>query len=138
MRQNAISVARHNYIGKKGEEIAAEYLASKGYSICERNWREGKSELDIIAMDSLTLVFVEVKTRTSNQYGHPEEFITPSKIRNMAKAADAYISALPHQPEVRFDIISVVIPRDASEEYQIKHIEDAFLPYTQNSIGYGY
>lgn len=131
-------MARHNDTGKKGEEIAAAYLASKGYSIRERNWRSGRQELDIIAMDSLELVIVEVKTRTGEEYGAPEEFITPAKIRNIARAADAYLTSLPHQVEVRFDIITVVIPPDGSEDCQIEHIKDAFIPYTQNSITYGY
>lgn len=123
-------MAFHNDIGKTGEEMAAEYLMSKGYAICERNWRSGKKEIDIIAMDSLQLVIVEVKTRTSDFYGEPEEFITPSKIRNMAKAADAYLSSLPHALDVRFDVISVVITDLPNRQYRIEHIEDAFLPYT--------
>ena len=131
-------VACHNDIGKKGEDIAVEYLTSKGYSICERNWRSGKKEIDIIAMDSLEVVIVEVKTRTSTEYGDPEEFVKPAKIRNIAQAADAYLSRLPHAVDVRFDIISVVIPQNQSGKYQIEHIKDAFYPYTQNFIRYGY
>lgn len=130
-------MARHNNIGKLGEDLAAEHLKSEGYAICERNWRSGKKEIDIIAMDSLEIVIVEVKTRTSEEYGEPEEFITPAKIRNIASAADAYLARLPHAFDVRFDIISVVFPPGREGEYKIEHIKDAFVPYTQNMDKYG-
>ncbi|MEG1999332.1 MAG: YraN family protein, partial [Bacteroidales bacterium] len=65
-------MAHHNNLGKSGEYIAKEYLASKGYAIRDVNWRSGKYELDIVAMDGLQLVVVEVKTRSTDEYGYPE------------------------------------------------------------------
>ena len=68
-------MAKHYDLGKKGEEIAANYLAEKGYKIIARNWRFGKDEIDIIAEHDNFLVIIEVKTRSSSDYGEPEEAV---------------------------------------------------------------
>lgn len=111
--------------GKKGEEIAGEYLTQKGYKILERNWTVGHLEVDLIAETEKELVIVEVKTRKSNLYGEPEEFVTKPKQRNLIRAANIYIQKTGNDKEVRFDIISVI--RDVVGE-SVKHIEDAFKP----------
>ncbi len=118
-------MADHNELGKIGEERAQKYLSEKGYKIRETNWVTGKLELDIIAEKDGMLVIVEVKTRSTEYFEHPEEAITLRKIRNLVSAAHDYIFKINWMGETRFDIISV-IPKGQS--YSIHHIEDAFLP----------
>lgn len=131
-------MAHHNNIGKSGEQLAKEYLTARGYAIRDQNWRSGKYELDIVAMDGLQLVVVEVKTRSTHEYGDPEDFIKPSKIRNIVNAADCYLQKLGHPLEVRFDVISVILNHEESDDYTIEHIKDAFMPGIQNTRSYGF
>ena len=95
--------------GNCGEEKAVEYLQSNGYTILERNWQIGHLEVDIIASNEDFLVIVEVKTRKSNTFGEPEEFVTLQKQRNLIRAAGAYITKFGITKEVRFDIVSVIL-----------------------------
>ena len=118
-------MARHNQLGKTGEERAAEYLISKGYIIRDINWRSGKMELDLVAYRDTTLVVVEVKTRSNLDFLRPEEAVTLRKIKNIVRATDAYIRLFNIPFEVRFDIITLV---GKEEPFEIEHIEDAFLP----------
>ena len=111
--------------GKKGEQMAAEYLISKGYRILETNWRAGKLEVDIIAIDADMLVFVEVKTRASSAFGEPEVFVDIAKQRHLIRAANIYIGKSGIDKEVRFDIVSVILSEGMKS---VKHIEDAFKP----------
>lgn len=121
-------MARHNEMGKWGEDVAAAYLRQKGYVIRERDWRSGKRDIDIIALtpDSLTVVFVEVKTRLPDSAMAPEEAVDAVKIRNLCVAADNYVKMYGVEEELRFDIITVVGTRGC--EPRIEHIEDAFNP----------
>lgn len=121
-------MARHNEMGKWGEDVAAAYLRQKGYVIRERDWRSGKRDVDIIALtpDSLTVVFVEVKTRLPDSATAPEEAVDAVKIRNLCVAADNYVKMYGVEEELRFDIITVVGTRGC--EPRIEHIEDAFNP----------
>ena len=91
-------MAQHNQLGKWGEEIACEKLITEGYAICERNWRVGSYEIDIIAMKGNRIVFVEVKTR-SNDYVDPLESIDNKKILYICRSANAYIKQydIPHE-----------------------------------------
>lgn len=114
-------MAAHNEFGIEGEDKAANYLIREGYVILDRNWRSGHKELDIVAEKDGILVVLEVKTRTSNKFGNPEEAVTPRKIRNTVLAADAYIRLNRIDLPVRFDIISILSNGDV-----INHIEDAF------------
>lgn len=118
-------MAEHNDFGRKGEDIAAEYLQKKGYKILERNWSLGKNEIDIIARDGKYIVVVEVKSRHSNYAGEPETAVTRDKQRSLVRAANAYINKMHFNEEVRFDIISILVVKGAE---QINHIEDAFYP----------
>lgn len=111
--------------GKKGEQVAAEYLLSKGYHILEQNWQAGHLEVDIIASTDEFLVVVEVKTRKSATFGEPEDFVTKQKQNNLIRAANIYINKTGIGKEVRFDIVSVIAGQDVS---QVKHIENAFQP----------
>ena len=117
-------MAEHNDLGKLGEERAQAYLSSKGYHIRHCNWFCDKLELDIVAEKDGWLVIVEVKTRSTETFEHPQEAITIKKIRNLVNAAYEYIFQFDWEGETRFDIISV-IPHGQS--FYIEHIEDAFL-----------
>ena len=117
-------MAEHNITGQKGEEMAAKFLADKGYSILETNWRFKNLEADIIATKSKILVIAEVKTRRSNYFGEPETFVNKQKQKNLIKTAQEYIQRNNLDLEVRFDIISIIMNDTSS----VKHIEDAFYP----------
>jgi putative endonuclease len=83
---------KRHHIGAWGEEIASQYLQTKGYRILARNWRTQEGEVDLVAQDGETVVFVEVKTRTSKEFGWPEESITVTKRRRLQRSALAYLS----------------------------------------------
>lgn len=118
-------MANHNTLGEIGEQRAQAYMREKGFNIKHMNWFAGKYELDIVAEKDGWLVVVEVKTRSTDTFEHPQEAITPRKIKNIVNAAQEYILQFDWQGETRFDVISV-IPHGQS--YRIEHIEDAFLP----------
>lgn len=116
-------MAQHNITGKEGEIFARKYLEQSGYLILETNWRVGKLEADIIAYKDNLIVFVEVKTRSSTDYGTPEEFVDLKKRKAYIHLANAYVVRHQRQEEVRFDIISVLI-KDGHPE--LKHLRNAF------------
>lgn len=118
-------MADHNKLGQSGEDLACEYLVRKGFRVLERNWRSGHKELDLVMMDHDTVVVVEVKTRTTGQYGHPTDAISPMKIRRTVQAADAFLRFLRLDNPVRFDVIAIV---GTGSAMHIEHIEDAFRP----------
>lgn len=112
-------------LGKSGEEAALRYLKNKKFRIIKRNFRFFRGEIDIIAYDAKTLVFMEVKTRSSKDFGLPEESVTPSKQRQIKKIARAFLAKNNLQVvECRFDVIS--LSYDKNEGYSINHIKDAF------------
>ncbi|MBA3664999.1 MAG: YraN family protein [Bacteroidetes bacterium] len=111
--------------GNWAEEKAVKFLLKKDYAILERNWRFKKYEVDIIAKDGNTMVFVEVKSRGSDAFGEPETAVTRKKQRFLVTAADQYIQANNIQLESRFDIISILV---INNNITVKHIEDAFYP----------
>ena len=120
-------MASHNEIGKKGEDIAAGFLESKGLHILDRNYRFERNEIDLVALqlEPAELIFVEVKTRSNTQLQHPEETVDPAKQKKIFRVADSYIyekqmSTVP----VRFDVIAIGM--DQPEHPLIHHIEDAF------------
>lgn len=119
-------MAKHLELGKKGEEIAVQFLIDKGYKVLETNWRHRRAELDIIAKDGEVLVFIEVKTRSSQYWGQPELAVTPKKERLMVDASGVYMEQIDHQWEVRFDIISVIVINEGQSE--VTHFKDAFFP----------
>jgi putative endonuclease len=116
-------MAQHNELGVKGETLALEHLKRKGYSILHTNWRYLKEEIDIVAMHSDMLVFVEVKTRSTDVFEDAQEAVPLSKQRSLVTAADAYIVQRDLAHEGRFDIIFIVI---SGERCTIEHMEDAF------------
>lgn len=117
-------MALHNELGNEGELRAQSYLRNKGYKIRAINWMFLKLELDIVAEKDDFLIIVEVKTRSTDTFEHPQEAITPKKIRNIVNAAHEYILQNNWQGETRFDVISV-IPK--GQTFVIEHVEDAFL-----------
>ena len=95
-------------LGKKGEELAAFYLKSQGYQIIEKNFKKRYGEIDLIALEKDTLVFIEVKTRWSKKFGPPEEAVTPRKLKSIIKTAQYYKMLYPELPEaMRIDVVAV-------------------------------
>ena len=117
-------MAEHYELGKKGEQLAVNYLINKGYKIVERNWRFQKAEIDIIATKDKILISVEVKTRSTNDFGNPQDFVTPKKIKLMVSAMNEYILNKDLNIELRFDIVAIT--KDKSS-FDIQHFKDAFL-----------
>ena len=117
-------MADHNELGKAGEEKAFEFLSAQGYRVIARNWRFRQKEVDIIAWDGDILVVVEVRTRTSSQWEHPRESITPAKIRFLVLATDDFIQQNKIDNRVRFDVVTCMPVNET--EWDIDHIKDAF------------
>lgn len=117
-------MAEHYELGKSGEQLAVNYLISKGYKIVERNWRFQKAEIDIIARKAETLIAVEVKTRSTKDFGNPQDFVNPKKIKLMVLAMNEYILHKDLDIELRFDIIAIT--KDESN-FDIEHFKNAFL-----------
>lgn len=118
-------MAAHNELGKWGEDLAADYLQHKGYTIIERDWKSGRRDLDIVAKNGNVIVFVEVKTRRNSLYGQPEEAVDYRKLQSLQQAINHYIKFRHISQEVRFDIISIVGTIGA--EPDIQHIQDVAL-----------
>jgi putative endonuclease len=112
-------------LGSKGEEKAIDWLKEHGFKILSVNWRDGRFEIDIVASLQDVLHFVEVKTRTSERYGFPEESVTKKKLMHLLKAGEAYQHANPGWKRVQYDVLSVQIRDDSSHEYVF--IEDVYL-----------
>lgn len=115
-----------NKLGADGEKIAVSFLRKKGYKILAQNWRHGHLEIDIIARRDNFLVVVEVKTRGSDTFGNPSQFVNTKKQRHLYKAIEEYIETSNYIGEVRFDIISIY---KEDNSWKIEHYEDAFYPY---------
>ena len=119
-------MAAHNDLGAMGEQFALEYLLEKNYQILETNWVCGHKEVDIIAKDGDTIVFVEVKTRHSKCLIDPEITVDSYKQRHLIWAANSYVNRYQYDNDVRFDIIAIIV--NPNNEKKIEHIEDAFYP----------
>jgi putative endonuclease len=120
-------MAKHLELGRKGEALAKAHLENTGYEILDENWTFGKAEIDLIAYKDKVIMFVEVKTRSGNGFGEPEDFVDNRKQKLLVTAADEYIYLMAHEGEVRFDIVSILF--DKQNNYILKHIEDAFWPH---------
>jgi len=119
-------MAQHNELGKKGEELAVDFLVKNGYTIRDKNWRYQKAEVDIIAEKEDILAVVEVKTRSSIDFGNPQDFVNPKKIKLLVAAIDEYVISKDLDIEVRFDIIAIV---KQNNKFVIEHLEDAFYHF---------
>jgi putative endonuclease len=118
-------MARHNRTGISGETIAVKYFAANGYKIMHRNWRHGRWEVDLIAEKTGILHFIEVKTRLSKSFGHPEEHVDNKKIQNLINAAEEYLYLHPEWQRIQFDILAITIMPGEPVEYFL--IEDVYL-----------
>ena len=110
-------------LGIEGEDLAVRFLKKKGYRIVSRNFKSSVGEMDIIAEDGDTLVFVEVKTRTDDSFGHPFEAVTPRKREKLRKVALSYLKHSRCEMASRFDILSI---ETDGASHTIEHIKDAF------------
>lgn len=119
-------MADHNDIGKWGENLVVDKLITEGYTVAERNWRSNHAEIDIIAIRGDEIIFVEVKTRSSDDYGNPLDAITPKKISNLARAVNAYLRQMKIDLRPRFDVASII--GDGHEVTSFEYIPNAFLP----------
>mgnify|MGYP003610685808 CR=1 FL=1 len=116
-------MAEHNELGKLGEELAVDFLIAKGYEILETNWTFQKAEVDIIALKDNILAVVEVKTRSSIDFGSPQDFVKPKKIKLLVKAVNEYVIENDLDVAVRFDIIAI---HAKGNEFEMEHLEEAF------------
>lgn len=123
---NFKKMAKHNELGELGEDLAVEELEKNGYEILERNWRYKKAEIDIIARKNEVLAIVEVKTRSNDYIGNPQDFVTPKKIKMLVEAVNEYVISKDLDVEVRFDIIAIIINQN---KLTLEHLEDAFFHF---------
>lgn len=116
---------RGKELGRWGEEQAVNYLEKKGYVILERNYKNRLGEIDIVALDGEVLVFVEVKTRSSRDYGRPLEGVTWKKQRQLRRLALCYlVNSTLKERDIRFDVIG--IERESEGRYYINHLKGIF------------
>ena len=119
-------MAYHNELGKLGEQLAEDYLSRNGYEILHRNFVYNKAEIDIIAQKDNQIVVIEVKTRNSDYFGNPQDFVTKGKIKLLVMAANQFVISRQINKEVRFDIIAVLKNRNIE---QVEHFENAFYHF---------
>lgn len=119
-------MAAHNDLGKEGEVEACNYLRKNGFQIVTTNYRFDKAEVDIIARKDDVLVAVEVKTRSTKDFGLPQDFLKPQQIKRLVKAVNHYVEIKDLDVEVRFDVIAVI---SQNKKKEIEHLEDAFLHF---------
>ncbi len=112
-------------VGRQGETLACQYLSRQGYRIIVRNYRTKLGEIDIIAEEQGTLVFVEVKARRGHQCGHPFEAVTPSKCRQISKVALQYLAETGREGcPARFDVVAVSFAGEAAPVIEL--VKNAF------------
>ncbi|RED25115.1 putative endonuclease [Flavobacterium cutihirudinis] len=123
-------MAEHNELGKLGEELAVAFLQENGYEILNQNWVFQKAEIDIIAQKDSILAIVEVKTRSSLDFGSPQDFVKQKKIQLLIKAVNAYINDrekdFNEDLNIRFDIIAI---HKTEKTFAIEHLTDAFYHF---------
>ena len=119
-------MAQHNELGKKGEQLAVDFLLENNYEIVERNYRFDRAEVDIIARKEAVLAIIEVKTRSTIDFGNPQDFVKPKQIQRLVKAVDDYVVENELEVEVRFDIIAIVKEKKG---FSVEHLENAFFHF---------
>jgi putative endonuclease len=127
MMMDKVKNTHNRSLGKWGEEIAADFLLEKGYSIVARNWKSPYGEVDLIVRKADILAFVEVKTRSGRNYGWPEEAITPLKQEHLVNSAETYLDEIHAEAsmEWQIDVIAILAEDLAVGRYEIKHYENA-------------
>jgi putative endonuclease len=118
-------MAEHNEFGFEGEDMAAKWLAEKGYQIMHRNWRYKQYEIDIIALKNNFLHFIEVKTRHGSYYGNPEDSVGKKKFKNLQRAADEFLFLHPGHKWIQYDILAITLFKNKDPEFFL--LEDVFL-----------
>ncbi len=119
-------MADHNELGKEGEKRALEFLNQKGYKIHKTNFRYLKHEVDIIAEFNNEIIAIEVKTRSTRDFGDPQDFVKPTQIKSIVTALNFYIQKNDIDLEARLDVIAIITVQG---KFEIEHIEDAFLSF---------
>ncbi|GAA4111150.1 YraN family protein [Aquimarina addita] len=119
-------MAEHNVLGKEGEQLTINLLQNSGYSILEKNYRFGKAEVDIIARKGDIVAAVEVKTRSTPDFGNPQDFVKPKQIQLLIKAVNHYVIINDLDVEVRFDIVAIIKNKSGTK---IEHLADAFYHF---------
>lgn len=115
-------MAHNAELGRHGEQLAVDHLEARGMRVLDRNWRCGLGEIDIVARDGADTVFVEVKTRTTHDYGHPFEAITPIKLARLRRLAVAWCEATDAAvARIRIDAVAVLAPTESPA--LIEHLE---------------
>lgn len=122
-------MAKHNDIGKWGEQVAVDKLVAEGCAIVERNWTSGKYEIDIIAQNDGEIVFCEVKTRANNDSEDPYEAFDRKKMTRMLRAANHYIDSNEVDLEPRFDFFAVT---GTQASFDVIHHRDIQMPVLKN------
>ena len=123
-------IDRRKTTGARGETIAADYLRRQGYTITTTNWRCRHGEIDIVAQDGPTLVFIEVRTRRSHGLGGPEESVTSTKRRRLAELAETYLQALEAEGRAwtsawRIDLVALQLDRNGGTVVNLNHVINA-------------
>lgn len=118
-------MATHHDTGKKGEQMAADYLQQQGFTILHRNWRYSRYEIDIIASRGGILHFIEVKTRTTLSFGFPEESVEWKKMNSLLKGAEQFLFRYPYWPLVQYDVLAITMLHN--EPVELLLIEDVYL-----------
>ncbi|MEE9350467.1 MAG: YraN family protein [Flavobacteriaceae bacterium] len=116
-------MAEHNALGELGEQMAFNFLKKEGYTIVEKNWRFKKAEIDLIVQKKDTLICVEVKTRSTDFFGDPQDFIDAKKIKLLVGAMNEYVESNDLDVDVRFDVIAIIHNKYKTK---LEHFEDAF------------
>ena len=111
------AMAKHLETGKEGEEMAAAWLLGQGFTILHRNWKHSYFELDVIAERAGVLHFIEVKTRTTDTYGHPEEGVTAKKLERLMNAGEEFLNMYPVWERIQYDILSIRLYTNKAPEY---------------------
>ena len=117
-------MAAHNELGKLGEDLAVDYLLKKGYKIVARNFTFQKAEVDIIARKDNVLAIIEVKTRSTPDFGNPQEFVKARQIQRLVKAVDHFVTDHELDVDVRFDIVAIIQNKAGTK---VEHLKHAFL-----------
>lgn len=119
-------MAAHNELGKKGEDLAVEFLLKKGYKIVARNFKYQKAEVDIIARKVNVLAIIQVKTRSTPDFGNQQEFLKTKQIQLMVKAVSYFVTDHNMDVQVRFDVMGIIKNKAG---IKIEHLEDAFFNF---------
>ncbi len=123
-------MAEHNELGAQGEHAAVNFLQNNGHTVLARNFKHGKAEIDIISSEDQLTIFTEVKTRSTDYFGYPEEAVDKKKRKKIRRAAEEYMYQNRLDTGMRFDIVSIT---NVNGKLKIYHIKDAFFNEEEDS-----